>query len=146
MKEIQRKYKKTPEKKLMIAAHMDEVGLIVTYINADGTLKFSTVGGVDPRVLYGKRVLIGKDRLLGVIGGKAVHNLSEAERSAAPQESELVIDAGFSSREEAQNHIPLGESVIFDSRFMRFGEGMIKARAPHRLLGLPDPLPFLSCY
>ena len=120
--------KRAPHR-VQISAHMDEVGLIVTYINADGTLKFSTVGGVDPRVLYGKRVLIGKDRLLGVIGGKAIHNLSESERSAAPQESELVIDAGFSSREEAQKHISLGESVIFDSRFMRFGEGMIKARA-----------------
>lgn len=117
------------EKKLMISAHMDEVGLIATYINDDGTLKFGCVGGIDPRVLFGRRVRVGKNSVLGVIGGKAVHNLSEEEREKAPSVSEMTIDIGCSTREEALELVKLGDSIAFDSEFMLFGDGMVTAKA-----------------
>jgi endoglucanase len=124
-----KKGKKSPSKKLLISAHMDEVGLIVTYVNTDGTLKFSTVGGIDSRVLFGRRVRVGEHGILGVIAGKAVHNLSDDERKKAPSESELTIDIGCFSREEAQKLVSLGDSVTFDSDFLQFGDGMIKSKA-----------------
>ena len=74
------KGKKMPKNKIMVSAHMDEVGMIVTYVNSDGTLKVSSVGGVDPRVVFGRRVKIGRNNVLGVVGGKAIHNLTAEER------------------------------------------------------------------
>lgn len=118
-----------PVRKLMISAHMDEVGLIVTYICSDGTLKFGTVGGIDPRVLFGRRVWVGKKRYLGVIGGTAVHNLSEKQRESSPDISDMVIDIGCSCKEEAEKLVSQGDSVVFDSKFLKFGDGMIKAKA-----------------
>lgn len=124
-----KKGKKPAKHKLLISAHMDEVGFIVTYICSDGSLKFSAVGGIDPRVVFGRRVLVGKNRHIGVIGGKAVHNLTEKQRSQAPDISDMVIDIGCTSKEEAEKIAAVGDSVIFDSKFLRFGEGRIKARA-----------------
>lgn len=120
---------RTAPKKLLISAHMDEVGLIVTYINADGMLKFSAVGGIDPRVLYGRRVYVGANKVLGVIGGTAVHNLSAEERKKAPSVSEMTIDIGCASREQTARLVSLGDSAVFDSQFLQFGDGMIKAKA-----------------
>ena len=77
------KGEKTPKNKVMVSAHMDEVGMIVTYINSDGTLKISAVGGIDERVVYGRRVSVGKSGIIGVVGGKAVHNLTAEERKKA---------------------------------------------------------------
>ena len=79
-----RKGRKSPKKKLMICAHMDEVGFMVTYIRADGTLRFDCVGGIDPSVIIGRQVRIGKNRISGVIGSTAVHNLSKEQREKAP--------------------------------------------------------------
>lgn len=76
------KGKKTPKNKIMVSAHMDEVGMIVTYVNSDGTLKVSSVGGVDPRVVFGRRVKIGRNNVLGVVGGKAIHNLTAEEKKS----------------------------------------------------------------
>jgi len=78
-----KKGKKTPEKKLMICAHMDEVGFMITYIRPDGALSFDTVGGVDPAVVIGRQVRVGKDRISGVVGSTAVHNLSKEQREKA---------------------------------------------------------------
>ncbi|MCD7741769.1 MAG: M42 family metallopeptidase [Ruminococcus sp.] len=114
--------------RVMVSAHMDEVGLIVTYINSDGTLRFSTVGGIDPAVLYGKRVYVGKNRLLGVIAGKAIHNLSQEEREKLPQTEDMVIDIGM-SEDEAKRNVRLGDSVTFDGEFLCFGDDMLKSKA-----------------
>ena len=115
--------------KLLISAHMDEVGLIVTYICGDGALKLGTVGGIDPRVLYGKRVFVGRDRIPGVIGGTALHNLSADERKRAPAVSELTIDIGCTSRKDAEKLVRQGDSVVFDSVYTRFGDGRIVSKA-----------------
>ena len=79
-----KKGKKTPDKKLLISAHMDEVGLIISDITDDGYLKFKTVGGIDERVLISKKVCIGKDKIPGVIGIKAIHLQKKEEREKVP--------------------------------------------------------------
>ena len=71
---VEKKGKQTPPKKWMIGAHMDEVGLIVTYINENGTMKLAPVGGIDPSVVIGRAVQVGEQRIPGVIGAK--HRLS----------------------------------------------------------------------
>lgn len=124
-----KKGKSTPKNKLMISAHMDEVGMIVNFINSDGTLKISPVGGVDPRVVFGRQVLVGKNNIVGVIGAKAVHNLSADEREKAVTFDKMYIDIGCDSKEQAENIVNLGDSVYFSSDFVEFGDGFVKAKA-----------------
>lgn len=123
------KGKKAPKNKVMVSAHMDEVGMIVTYINPDGTIKVSPVGGIDPRVVFGRRVKIGKAGIVGVAGGKAVHNLSPDERKKSVPFDKLVIDIGCDSREETEKLVALGDSVRFVSEFAEYGDGYIKCKA-----------------
>ena len=123
------KGKKPAAHKLLLSAHMDEVGLIVTHICSDGCLKFAEVGGIDDRILFGKRVFVGCERIVGVIGGTAVHNLSDNERKEAPKVSDMVIDIGCTTKEEAEKLVRQGDSVIFDSNFLRFGEGRVRSKA-----------------
>lgn len=124
-----KKGKKKPKKKLMICAHMDEVGFIVTYIRSDGTLSFGNVGGVDPSVVIGRQVRVGKNRLNGVVGSTAVHNLSSEQREKAPKTDSLYIDIGAESKEEAEKYVSLGDCVYFDSEFTELGGSRIKAKA-----------------
>ena len=124
-----KKGKKAPEKKLMICAHMDEVGFMVTYIRPDGTLSFDTVGGVDAAVVIGRQVRVGKDRISGVVGSTAVHNLSKDEREKAPSIDSLYIDIGAEDKAEAEKYVSLGDCVYFDSEFVDLGERRIKAKA-----------------
>ena len=124
-----KKGKKTPEKKLMICAHMDEVCFMVTYIRPDGTLSFDTVGGVDPAVVIGRQVRVGKDRISGVVGSTAVHNLSKEQREKAPTIGSLYIDIGAVDKADAEKHVSLGDCVYFDSEFVDLGERRIKAKA-----------------
>ncbi len=124
-----RKGRKSPKKKLMICAHMDEVGFMVTYIRSDGTLRFDCVGGIDPSVIIGRQVRVGKDRISGVIGSTAVHNLSREQREKAPSVDSLYIDIGAASKEEAEKHVSLGDCVYYDSEFTNLGEHCVKSKA-----------------
>lgn len=124
-----KKGRKTPKNKVMVSAHMDEVGMIVTYINDDGTLKISSVGGVDPRVVFGRRVTVGDNNLTGVIGGVAVHNLSAEQRKQAVKFDEMNVDIGCDTKEQAEQLVSLGDSVCFISNFLEFGEDKIKCKA-----------------
>ena len=124
-----KKGRKKPKKKLMICAHMDEVGLMVTYIRADGTLSFNCVGGIDPSVIIGRQVHIGKNRISGVVGSTAVHNLSKEDRDKAPEVDSLYIDIGAASKEEAEKYVSLGDSICFDSEFTELGGSRIKSKA-----------------
>ncbi len=120
---------KTPKNKLMLAAHMDEVGLMITGIEENGMLRFTTVGGVDTRVILGRRVLIGQKGARGVVGAKAVHLQTSEEREIVPKTDSLLIDIGVSDSEEAAKHVSLGDTAVFDSAFTEFGDQMIKGRA-----------------
>lgn len=120
--------KKSSDKKVMICAHMDEVGFIVTYINSDGTLCFDEVGGVNTTVALGRQVKVGKERIIGVIGSTAVHNLSAEQREKAPKYDGMYIDIGASSKEEAEKYVSLGDCIYFDSEFTEMGSE-IKSKA-----------------
>ncbi|MBQ1554636.1 MAG: M42 family metallopeptidase [Clostridia bacterium] len=115
--------------KLMLCAHMDEVGMIVTDINENGLLKFATVGGIDRRVLCGTAVLVGDDKLPGVIGAKPIHLLEGDERDKAPEVKDLYIDVGALSKEEAMEKVLPGDDVVFDTKFGEFGDGLLKGKA-----------------
>ncbi len=130
-----KKGKSTPKNKVMLSAHMDEVGFVVNFINKDGTLKISSVGGVDSRVVFGRQVLVGEKQLVGVIGSKAVHNLTTDEKEVAIKFENLYVDIGAKSKEEAESLVTLGEPVVFKSDFLDFGDGCIKSKAIDDRLG-----------
>jgi len=121
--------KKSSGKRVMVAAHMDEVGFIVTYIRDDGTLCFGEVGGVDASVVIGRQVTVGRNGISGVIGSTAVHNLSKEEREIPPKFESLYIDIGAASKEEAEQYVNLGDCVYFDSDFTELGGNCLKAKA-----------------
>ena len=113
---------------VMLSAHMDEVGLIVTDITDDGYIKFDTVGGIDARVLYGKQVMIGKGKTYGVIGQQAPHLAKKSDDSAKEIE-ELSIDIGAKDKEDAEKYVSLGDVIGFRSEYAEFGEGLVRAKA-----------------
>lgn len=122
-----KKGKNTPKNKVMLDAHMDEVGMMITYINSDGTLEFDRVGGIDKRVMLGKPVTVGENKIQGVIGVKATHMVPSAEKLTMP--STMYIDIGADSKEEAEKVVSLGDYVCFNSEFVEFGDGLIKGKA-----------------
>ena len=124
-----RKGRKTPDKKLMVAAHTDEVGLIITSIRSDGTLTFDAVGGIDSAVIIGKKVKIGKAELNGVVGSKAVHKLSAKQRDEAPEISDLYRDFGAADKQDAEKNVNVGDYAYFESDYIEFGNRRIKAKA-----------------
>lgn len=107
----EKKGDKTPAHKILLAAHMDEVGLMITHICSDGTLKFACAGGILAQALTGIRVRKGK--LTGVIGTKAVHRLSPEDKKKMPPLEELFIDIGALSREEAEKLVCPGDYMCF---------------------------------
>ena len=120
---------KSTGNKLMLTAHMDEVGFIVNDITEDGHLKFAPVGGIDPRVVIGKRVSVGRDKRPGAIGLKAYHLVSDEEEKRVPDFEDLYIDIGAKDRADAQTVVSLGDLVAFESDAVEFGSGMLKAKA-----------------
>ena len=120
---------KATETKLMLCAHMDEVGLMVRSITEDGYLKFVCVGGMDRRVLLGKQVLVGDRQVPGVIGLKAIHMTTAEERKKVPKLEDYYIDIGASSREEAEALVEVGDPCVFRSDCVEFGDSCLKAKA-----------------
>ena len=112
-----KKGKKKANQKLMLSAHMDEVGLIATYITDDGYIKFSAVGGIDEKILPGKKVFIGKEKVPGVIGVKPIHLLDQDERLKKIKIDNLYIDIGAKNKEEALKYSVPGDYIFFDSSF-----------------------------
>jgi len=129
---IFKKGKSAPQKRLMLAAHMDEVGIIVTGITEDGYLKFDFVGGVDRRVVIGQRVWFGDT--MGVVGLRAVH-LVKKEDETVPKTEDLHIDIGTPDRQAAEKIITPGDIGTFDPEIVEFGDGFIKAKAIDDRLG-----------
>ena len=115
--------------RLMLCAHMDEVGLIVKSVSEDGFLKFGCVGGIDRRVLLGKEVAVGANRVPGVIGLKAVHLTTAEERKKVPRLTDYYIDIGAKNREEALTQVEPGSCAVFSGAVEEFGNGMLKAKA-----------------
>ena len=103
--------------RVLVAAHMDEVGLMITGAEDSGMLRFSPVGGIDERVLPARLVWIGDRRVPGVIGIKPVHLLDKGERDRVPEAKQLYIDVGASGKAEAEKLAARGDVAVFATEF-----------------------------
>lgn len=124
---VEKKGEAEPKNKVALFAHMDEVGFIVTYINDEGFVYVDCVGGIDESALFSKKITI--NGCVGVAGGKAIHQCSGDEGKKIPKITDVAIDFGFESKEEAEKHIALGDFGYFKSDFVEFGKGFIKSKA-----------------
>jgi endoglucanase len=118
--------------KVMLAAHMDEVGFIVTFIDSNGFLRFHTLGGITSNVIPGQTILLRgtKGDLKGLVGTKPPHLTREEERNKAVTMDELFIDIGAASPEEVeQKGVEIGTNGVFDIRFTELGGGYLKGKA-----------------
>ncbi len=114
-----------PLPRLMISAHTDEVGFMITEITEEGYLRFGNLGGIDTAVLPGKRVTVLSDAglLRGVIASKAIHHKDKKEREKGVKAEKLYIDIGAGSREVAETMVSVGDFATFASEFFLMGEG-----------------------
>jgi len=112
---------KSDEKKTMIAAHMDEIGFIVTHIDDNGFVRFHTLGGFDPKTLTAQRVIVhGKKDLIGVMGSKPIHVMTPEERNKVPKTTDYFIDMGM-SKEEVEKYIEVGNPITRDRELIEMG-------------------------
>ena len=111
--------------KVMVAAHMDEVGLMVTDFDGDGHLRFAAVGGVDARVLVSQPVRIGSGGVPGVIGLTPVHLTEAAERKKPATMKNLRVDIGADSKEAAQKLVRRGDYISFDTVLLDLGPTLL---------------------
>ena len=139
-----KKGKKSTGNRLMLAAHMDEVGIIVTRITDEGFLKFDFVGGVDRRVAIGKPVVIGHNKVPGVIGLKAIHLTTKEERKKVPKTESLYIDIGAKDKPSAERLVQLGDYGAFVCEPEEFGDGLLKAKAIDDRIGCAVMLKLLE--
>lgn len=114
---------------VMLCAHMDEVGFIVTLAGENGQLHVEPIGGMDARCCVSKRVVVGEKAVPGVLGIKAIHLMTAEDRKRAPEFEMLTIDIGADSKEEAERLCPPGSYVTFESEYREFGDGFVKAKA-----------------
>lgn len=126
---VYKKGRSTPKNKVMISAHMDEVGFIVTYLCDNGFIKFTNVGGVDSKVISGRSVSIGEKGIIGIVGNKAVHLTEGDEGKTVNEINKMYIDIGAENKEDAQKYVSVGDPVYFNSDFLYFGNNKIKAKA-----------------
>lgn len=118
--------------KVMLAGHMDEIGLLVKTISKEGFLQFTKIGGIDDRILLGKKVIVyaEKGSLHGIIGSKPPHIQKEEERKRVITCDELFIDIGAGSQEEAKKMgVRIGDPVGFDIKFAKIGKNIVVGKA-----------------
>ncbi len=109
-------------KRVMIAAHMDEIGFIVKYIDKNGFLRFHTLGGFDPKTLTAQRVIVhGKKDVIGVMGSKPIHIMTAEERVKPPQISDYFIDLGL-PYDEVIKLVTIGDTITRDRQLIEMGE------------------------
>ena len=121
-------------KRIMVSAHMDEVGFMITEIRSSGYLGIDTVGGINSAVLAGRKVTVRTkdgELIAGVIPSKAIHHKDKDDRLKPLSAEKLYIDIGAKDDEEAARYVRIGDFATFDSEFYTFGEngGMLKAKA-----------------
>ena len=121
--------KKATGQKFLMAAHMDEVGLIIRAITEEGYLKFLPVGAIDRRVLIGRKVLVGEKQLPGIIGLKAYHLVGKEEEKTVPKLREFYIDIGARSKAEAEALVSPGDVAGYAREFLPFGNGYVRTPA-----------------
>lgn len=116
---------------LMLAGHIDELGLIVTYINKDGFIYFDTIGGHDLSVISGRRVIIqtAHGPVKGVTGKRAIHLMDDEDRKKVPKKHEIWIDIGVRSKAEALERVSIGDVATYDHELELFSGSIGTARA-----------------
>lgn len=117
---------------VMLAAHMDEVAFIVTFIEDNGFLRFQTLGGITSNIMPGQMILLrgGKSRLNGIIGTKPPHIMTEEEQKKIVPIEDLFIDVGAESLEEAKGKgVEIGTLGVFDVEFVELGGGYVRGKA-----------------
>ena len=120
----------TPDaKKLMIEAHMDEIGLMVTDIDKDGFISFAQVGGIDARILLANEVIIhGTQDIYGIIGAKPPHLMTAEEQGKTVPMDKLYIDTGY-SREQVMNYVQIGDTVTFRNKTLMLKNGAVSTKS-----------------
>ncbi len=123
--------------RLMLAGHIDEIGLQVTHIDDDGFLYFGGIGGWDSQVLVGQRVLLEGRRgpVRGVIGKKAVHQLKKEELEKVSKASDLWIDIGAANKAEASDRVRVGDAGVLDSAVQEYPNARIVSRSIDNRIG-----------
>lgn len=114
---------------LLLSAHMDEIGLIITQITEGGQLRFDTVGGIDASVLAGRKVHVGPQQVVGVVSMKPIHLMEKAERERPLEKDQLSIDIGAENRAQAESHVSLGDSAVLEGDYTQYGDGLIACKA-----------------
>ncbi len=114
---------------VMLAAHMDEVCLMVTSIEKNGMLRFRPVGGIDPRVLVAKSVAVGSKQIAGVIGAKPIHQQQASERERPMPVDQLYIDLGCTSRDDAGRLVNIGDYAYFTTKYEQLNGQLSKGKA-----------------
>lgn len=109
------------DKKVMVAAHMDEIGFMVSFIDEEGFVRFNTLGGFDPKTLTAQRVIIhGKKPIIGVMGSKPIHVMSPEERGKMPKTTDYFIDLGM-PKAEVEKYITVGDPITRDRELIEMG-------------------------
>lgn len=116
---------------IMLAGHIDEIGLIVTYIDEQGFVYVAPIGGWDVQVLVGQRIrFIGQSGdVFGVVGKKPIHLIKSDERKKAAELQDLWIDIGAKSREAAQQMLRVGDAGVIDTRVLQLPNNRIASRS-----------------
>lgn len=124
--------------KVMLAAHMDEIGLMVKTINKEGFLQFAKMGGIDDRILLAQKVIVqsSKGPVHGIVGSKPPHIQKEEERKKIVTFDELFIDIGADSKKEvAKMGVRIGDPVVFDEKYMSIGKDLAIGKAFDNRIG-----------
>ncbi len=123
--------------RVLLAGHIDEIGLMITYIDSDGYLFFNTIGGWDSQVFVGQRIrLLGKTGdVIGVIGKKAIHHMKGSERDNASKIEDLWIDIGVKNKDEAIQQLRVGTVGVIDAPVYEFPHGRIVSRSIDNRIG-----------
>ena len=113
---------KDSSKKVMLGAHMDEIGFIVTHIDDNGFVRFHTLGGFDPKTLTAQRVIVhGKKDLMGVMGSKPIHVMTPEEKNKMPKTTDFFIDMGM-NKEEVEKYIEIGNPITRERQLIEMGD------------------------
>lgn len=134
---------------VLVDAHMDEVGLMITAIDSDGTLQFAPAGGLSPRTLLGKVVQVGPKKRTGVIGAQPIHLLKSSQRESLVKIESMRIDIGAKKKENASSKVSIGDRATFLTPYEEIGTTAIGKAFDNRagcaaLIQLlrGDPFPF----
>ncbi len=124
--------------RVMLAGHVDEIGVMVTHVDDEGFLYIDGIGGWDPQVLVGQRIrfLTRKGDVVGVVGKKPIHLMKPEEKEKATKISELWVDVGVRDRDDATARgIRVGDPGVVDARLVELGNGLIASRAVDNRIG-----------